>query len=149
MCVTVQLLARYQYFHLHSDLPWSYALNIATNPVRPPQAVNPILPSVRTLNSICTAEITVFYTNHSATECYISVHILYTFLYTFCTHFCTNFCTHLDTFLCTLCTHFCTHSLHILYTFLNTFPTHFCTHFCTHSVCISMHICTLLYSPSK
>jgi hypothetical protein len=161
MCVTLQVWAKYQYFHLHSDLPWSYVLNIDTNLVGLPEVVNTILPSVRTLNVICIAEIILFYADHSAKECSISVHILYTFLYTFCTHLCTNifkhfvhytFCTHLCTH---LCTNFCAHSVHILYTFLciflykflytflYTFLTHFCTIFHTHSVHISLHFCII------
>ena len=104
----------------YEDCCMGYVLNIDTNLVRLPEVVNPILPSVRTLNIIYIAEIILFYTNHLATEG--SVLIMYIFLYTFCTHFHNTFCTH---FLNTFFTHFYTHSVHISI---------------THSVHISIHI---------
>ena len=98
MCVAVQLWAKYQYCHLQSDLlPWSYVLNIDSNLVRLPEVVNPTLPSVRTLDAICIAEIVLFYTNHSATEGCFSVHIS--------VHFSVHFSAHISGY---ISVHFCT-----------------------------------------
>ena len=115
MCVAVQLWAKYQYCHLQSDLlPWSYVLNIDSNLVRLPEVVNPTLPSVRTLNVICTAEIVLFYTNHSATEGCFSVHIS--------VHF----------------------SAHIFGYISEYISVHFSVHFSAHiSGYISVHFCTV------
>ena len=156
-----------EHWYQSEHITRSYVLNIDTNLDTLPQVVNPILPSIRTLNIIYIVQITLFHTNRSATEgsisVHISVHILYTFVYTFFTHFYTH-SVHISihilcTFPYTFYTHFCTHSLHILYTFLYTFCTHFYIHFCTHfythfdtyfythSVHISIHILyTFLYT---